>query len=263
VFYSHLRRRAFGFIWERDLKVDPVYPPLDVLKPVTESVWVVDSGPITVMGVIPLPVRMTILRLQDGSLILHSPTRFNSALHRSIENIGAIKYLVAPNTAHWMFVKRWQEHCPAVQTWAAPGVAKRAPVRRAGVRLDHELCSDVPVPWSAEIDQVLIEGVGFAEVAFLHKPSKSIVLTDLAQNLEVGKLPALLRPAARMIGVVEPNARAPIYLRAIIRMKRKQASAAARQLVSFQPDFVIFSHGQWYSERATERLTQSLRWLLD
>ncbi|KRR27646.1 hypothetical protein CQ13_04505 [Bradyrhizobium retamae] len=40
----------------------------------------------------------------------------------------------------------------------------------------------------------------------------------------------LLRPVARLAGVVAPNGKAPVYLRATITMKRKDASVAARRL---------------------------------
>ena len=126
------------------MKVEQItYPPLDVPKLVTDSIWIVDSGPIKAMGVIPLPIRMTVIRLQDGSLILHSPIHYDHALRRSLEKYGAIAHLVAPNSAHWMFVKQWQEQCPSVETWGAPGLSKRWAVKRAGIRLDHELNSEV------------------------------------------------------------------------------------------------------------------------
>ena len=48
------------------------YPPLDVPKPVTQNLWVVDSGPMRAMGVIPIPVRMTVVRLENGEVLLHS-----------------------------------------------------------------------------------------------------------------------------------------------------------------------------------------------
>ncbi len=38
---------------------DATYPPLDVAKPVAPGIWIVDSGPLSVMG-IPVPVRMTV-----------------------------------------------------------------------------------------------------------------------------------------------------------------------------------------------------------
>ena len=88
------------------------YPPLDTLKPVTNGVWIVDSGPIAAMGFVQLPIRMTVLRLNDGSLMLHSPTRFTATLKQELEQVGLIAHLVAPNSAHWMFVKEWQTAAP-------------------------------------------------------------------------------------------------------------------------------------------------------
>lgn len=80
------------------------YPPLDTLKPVPANVWIVDSGPISAIG-LSLPVRMTVIRLQSGGMWLYSPTRFDESLPREIEAIGPIQHLVAPNIAHWTFFK--------------------------------------------------------------------------------------------------------------------------------------------------------------
>jgi len=38
---------------------DITYPPLDVPKPVADGIWIVDSGPLRVFGVLGLPIRMT------------------------------------------------------------------------------------------------------------------------------------------------------------------------------------------------------------
>ena len=54
------------------------YRPINVLKPVVDDVWLVD-GPLIgfrYMGVrLPFPTRMTIIRLSDGGLWVHSPTK--------------------------------------------------------------------------------------------------------------------------------------------------------------------------------------------
>ena len=59
--------------------------PLDTPKPVAAGVWVVDSGPQRVLG-LPIPLRMVVLRLADGGLWLHSPTRFSPALASEATN---------------------------------------------------------------------------------------------------------------------------------------------------------------------------------
>ena len=58
-----------------------------------------------------------------------------------------------------------------------------------GVHIDHEMQDGALAHWPGEIDRVLIEGVGFAEVALFVKHAKLVVLTDLVLNLEASKLP--------------------------------------------------------------------------
>lgn len=238
------------------------YPPLDVLKPAADGVWIVDSGPIRILG-LPLPVRMTVIRLASGDLLLHSPTRYDDALRRQMERIGSIAHLVAPNLGHWIFLAEWQRHCPRAVTWAAPGLRQRAQVRRAEVRIDRDLAGSAPSEWAADIDQVIVPGgAGFNEVVLLHKPSRTVVMTDLVVNLEAAKLPVPVRPAARLLGVVAPNGKAPAYLRFIVRRKREEAGAAARRIVEWRPSRVVFAHGRWFDRDAAAALRRSLGWLL-
>ena len=68
------------------------YDPLGVLKPVAENIWIVDGPEIRFRYAllrIPFPTRMTVVRLPDGGLWLHSPTpadrypRHNGTCNRS------------------------------------------------------------------------------------------------------------------------------------------------------------------------------------
>jgi hypothetical protein len=238
-----------------------LYPPLNVPKKVAEDVWIVDSGPIRPLGM-RLPIRMTVIRLADGGLLLHSPTEFHAGLKDELEAIGPISHLVAPNSAHWTYLKAWQEHVPEAITWAAPGLRGRRQVRRSGVRLDRVITPDA-TGWPQEIVPVIVPGAGgFAEVALFHTPSRTLVLVDLVQNLEAGKLPSSLRLPARLAGVTAPDGKAPVYLRAIVKAKGAEAKAPARRLVSFEPERVIFSHGAWFEHDGAARLRRSLAWLL-
>lgn len=238
------------------------YPPLDVLKPVAEGVWIVDSGPLRAYG-LDLPLRMTVVRLSSGALWLHSPTRCDGALTAAMEKIGPIRHLVAPDVAHWMHVADWQRACPEAITWGAPGLRERAPVKRSPLRLDRDLGERPPEPWAGEIDQVVVPGgFGFSEVDFLHRPSGTLVLTDLVVNLEPRKLPPLVRPGARLIGVVAPHGKAPLYLRLAVRMRRKDAVRAAARMIGWAPERVIFSHGRWFERDGTAELRRALAWLV-
>lgn len=175
------------------------YPPLDSMKPIADGLWIVDSGPQSVFG-LALPVRMVVVRLRSGGLWMHSPTRFQPALRDVLSRIGPVEHLVAPNIGHWTHLRGWQEEFPQAKIWAAPGLRRRPAVRRAGLRIDAELGDTAPAPWAAEIEQLVIAGAFFREVAFFHHATKTLLLTDLIANLEADRLPPATRIFAHANG---------------------------------------------------------------
>ena len=234
-----------------------LYRPLDVPKPFAPDVWLIDSeiGP----GV---PVRMTVVRLPTGELLLHSPTRHSPDLQQALTALGPIRYLVAPNSVHWMFCKQWQDAVEDTVTYAAPGLRRRGAVRRAGLRVDHELSDVAPAAWGGAFAQVVVPGgAGFREVVLFHEPSRTVLLTDLVQNFDPGKLPWLLRPAARLLGNAMPTSRAPGHLRAVVLLQRGAASVAARRIVAWAPERIVVTHGRPIVNGAAERLRRSFGWL--
>ncbi|HYF56761.1 MAG TPA: DUF4336 domain-containing protein [Salinarimonas sp.] len=237
---------------------DVTDPPLDTLKPVADDVWIVDSGPIRPGG-LALPVRMTVIRFPDGSVWLHSPTRWDGKLQKELEALGPIRFFVAPNVAHWTYLKEWQERVPGAATYVAPGLRDRPQVKGAGVRLDHDLGDEAPDRWRDLIEQVLIKAsFGFREVAFFHRASRTLILTDLVQSLEPGKLPLATRLFAQATGVTAPKAQPPAYLRLALRLGGAETREAVERLVALQPERVIFAHGRWFERDGATRLREAL-----
>lgn len=238
------------------------YPPLDALKPVADDLWIVDSGPLRALG-IPLPVRMTVVRLSNGDVWIHSPTRFDEALCGAIETLGPIRHLVAPNVAHWTYLKAWQDRCAGATTWGAPNLSERKQVRNSGVRIDKVLADEAPGTWASDLTQVVVPGgFGFREVAFFHRPSATLLLTDLVLNLEPRKMPLLLRPFLRLAGMTAPHGMPPPYVRFVVKLRKSAAAAAAKRLIAMQPKRVVFAHGAWFERDGTAALKASLRWLV-
>lgn len=209
-----------------------------------------------------LPLRMTVLRLANGDLLLHSPCRYRDELKQAIEALGPIRHLIAPSIGHWMFLADWQRACPGAKTWAVPGLKDRAQVRKAGIRIDAELGGDAPAAWAAEIDQVLIKAPVFKEVDFFHRPSRTLVLTDLILNVAPEEVPPLPRLMARALGILAPNGKAPAYVRALLLLNRAEVRQTAARLIAFDPERVIFAHGRWFERDGAGQLRRSLSWLL-
>ena len=180
-----------------------------------------EGEPVRVMGM-RMPVRMTVIRLRSGELWLHSPTPSSEALKHSLEAIGPVGRLVAPDVAHWSLVKDWQQHVSAV-TWAAPNLRRPCPVRRSGVRFDHYLGEHPPEAWANDLEQAIIwAGGGFREVAFFHRTTGTLVLTDLIVNLERQKLPLAAPHVCKANRDATPDGRAPAYLHLIVRIRRQR-----------------------------------------
>jgi hypothetical protein len=111
------------------MAVVATYDPTGTLKPVAEGVWIVD-GPVIRFGYLglrfPFPTRMTVVRLADGQLWVHSPTELSSSLKSEINSLGSVKHLIAPNRIHYWWLGDWAKAFPGAVTYAAPGVRKQA-----------------------------------------------------------------------------------------------------------------------------------------
>ena len=136
------------------MTVVEAYEPTGNLKPVTDGVWIVD-GPVIGFGYLgmkfPFPTRMTVVRVADGGLWLHSPTELSPSLESEVDALGRVRYLVAPNRIHYWWVGKWLAAYPDAMTYAAPGVQQQA--RSNGRCADHDadLAVDGEYPWSGEL----------------------------------------------------------------------------------------------------------------
>ena len=72
------------------------YAPLNTLKPVGDDIWIVD-GPSIKFYKLPFTTRMTVVRLQNGDIWVHSPTKICGDLKDQIDALGPVRHLIAPN----------------------------------------------------------------------------------------------------------------------------------------------------------------------
>ena len=240
---------------------DVTYPPLDMPKPVAGGVWVVDSGPQRVLG-LPIPVRMAVLRLADGGLWLHSPTRFSPGLGAALRAIGPIRHLVSPGTAHWTHLQAWQAAFPEARLWAPHGVVERARDQGTALRAHGVLGPEPPADWAGQIDQETLVGAGFIEIAFFHRASRSLLLCDTLQAMEPARLPRAMGLLVRALGAAGPAGGTPRHVRLLLARHRDHNRAALRRLLALDPARVIFPHGAWFESDGAARLRRGFAWLL-
>jgi hypothetical protein len=130
-----------------------------------------------------------------------------------------------------------------------------------GPQIHAELADVPPADWADELDMTIVRGRVFREIALFHRTTRTAVLTDLVVNLDPDKVLRRHRHGVSAVGASAPEGRAPVYARIAYRMNLREAGAAARRVIAWNPERVIFSHGSWYQRDGAARLACSLAWL--
>ena len=238
------------------------YEPLNVLKPVADSIWIIDGAPVTVMG-FPFPTRATVIRLENGDLWVHSPTPLTDNLQEAVAVLGPVRHLVAPNQFHFLHIPKWAKAYPDAAFWFAPGTHARAAKHGTGLPDGQELQShEAEMPWDGQIAQLLVRGSRtHKEVVFFHTASATTILTDLIEAFETAKLPARCRPFVWLNGIDETDGKTPPLIRWTFRDKQAFAEDI-ETIVGWGARRVIIAHGRWYARNGTAELERAFRKLL-
>src|SRR5512134_1601831 len=97
----------------------------DGLTPFADGVWV-DEAPVRFLGM-QLRATMTVLRLGDGTLLLHSPVAMAPERRAAVEALGRVAHLYSPNLFHHLRIGDWAAAFPSAKLHAPPGLAKKRP----------------------------------------------------------------------------------------------------------------------------------------
>mgnify|MGYP000011715725 FL=1 len=235
------------------------YAPLDEPKQVGPDIWIFDGPHIKFYGV-PFPTRMTVVRLADGGLWVHSPIRMSDKVRKNVDALGEVKHLVAPNWIHYASVGVWGDAYPNAETWGSPGVVDRAQSRGVSIRIDQTFGPSCSPVWADEIEWHHVKGSHtHQEVVFFHRASKTLVLTDLIENFEKQQVPFWMWPLLRLAGNVDPDGKMPIDMASTFRKGRAQLKQSVEHMIAWAPEQVIIAHGRWYEKNGVAELRRAFR----
>ena len=128
---------------------------------VSEKIWLLEY-PVR-FGGMDLFGRTTIIRLENGDLIVHDPCKIDDSTKGIIDEIGIVKYIIAPGSYHHLFVTDFQEKYPDAETFLCPGLERKRP----DIKFEWILGNKPDRRWEDAIDQVLVQGTKHIwEVAF-------------------------------------------------------------------------------------------------
>jgi hypothetical protein len=209
------------------------------------NLWVVDQPDFST-GLAKSGTRMTVIRLANGSLFLHSPTKLNDETKRGLEAIGEVRAVVAPSRAHHLFVADYIKAWPGAKLYGPPGLVGeirdfRARLgARSDLTLDSTLGDEPDLSWAEQIEQHLFKGAPWLnEVVFFHPSSRSVIFTDLVSNV-----PADYKDARIFYSLVGAKGRfGPHRIVRLMIRDRKAARESVTKILKWNFDRVIVTHG--------------------
>jgi hypothetical protein len=143
-----------------------------------------------------VPIRMTVIKLRFGGLLVYAPVAPTREcirlLDELVEKHGEVKYIILPTISgleHKVFVGPFARKFPKAKVYVAPhqwSFPVKLPLSWLGfpARRTHVLPADSSqVPFGDEFDYAILERIDlrlgqFSEVAFWHKRSHTLLVTD-------------------------------------------------------------------------------------
>jgi hypothetical protein len=128
--------------------------------------------------------RATAIRLHDNRILLLNPVPLETSVKATLIALGGV-HLIASDLGHHLSVKEYLSVWPEAKTIGVPGLEKKRP----DVKWDY-ICGD----WSRggpedefgfaqDFETVMFEGFITYCVAWYHKPTKTLLQSDLMMNL--------------------------------------------------------------------------------
>jgi len=149
---------------QRGLKIEPGW------RQVAEDV-VIMSFPFPVFG-IDFARNVTLLRLRDGRVVIHSTARFTEKDLAAIRTFGEPGWLVDATLMHDTYAKEGRAALTGLPYLAPDGFTKVSGIATQPLE-------SPPSKWAKEIDVLKIEGTSKNEHALFHRRSRTLVVADL------------------------------------------------------------------------------------
>lgn len=224
-----------------------------MLKPISDGLYVSDGGT-PFMGS-HIDIRMSVIRLGNGHVLVFDPIPLDETLRESIAALGTVKYIVAPNRYHHLYVNACADMFPGARILAAPGL----PERIKSLRHDETIGANSLAEHREEIDFMLFTAMPMLnEIVFLHRPSRTLLLTDLAFNIQRADwtpwgIYTRLSGAYKKFGLSR-------LMRFGIKDKRRAREEIDR-ILGWDIDRIVVSHGDIVEQGGHARLAEAYAWL--
>ncbi len=198
-----------------------------------------------------LRARTSVIRLDDGHLLVHSPTPPSESWRQQIAALGEVRWLVVPNCFHHLGTPAAAAAFPVATVVAPTSVATKNPALRINLEI-RDLATALP-----ELAAIPLEGVPFLDETLLyHRPTQTLFGADIVLRADANDH-WTWRFAARLTGCYERSSVPPD-----VRKKVADKAAATRSLRALQElpiQRLVVAHGRVIEEAPVAQLVEAWR----
>jgi hypothetical protein len=210
------------------------------------------------MGGLRLGARTSVARGPDGSVALHSPGPLTEEDAAQIRAFGPVRSLLAPNLLHHLFLADARRLFPEAQLVAPAGLARKRPDLHIDVPLSGG-AGELPAWFAGVLAPIAVGGMPKVdEIAWVHAPTRTLLLGDLAFNLRPPK-PWFTRTFMRLNRGWDRFGPTRM-LRATIR-DRAAVRAGIDAVLAHDFDRVVVTHGDVLDRGGHDALREGYAWL--
>ena len=229
-------------------------PRMDLEPVVDGQVWIA-AGRTRVHG-IEKETRMTVVRLEGGGLWVHSPIDADASLRRGLQELGTVRFVVAPSNRHHRFARGFHASCPGSELFVSPHL----PEWNGSLAFGTPLGEGPPALWARDLDQAPVAGHrSLDEVVFLHRTSRTLIVADLLTWADEGSwlLKTLDRFFCHNVGSAR---RRPTTLTF---SDKSSARRSLARVLAWDFDRIVPAHGRPVLEGAKTVLREAYRSLFE
>ena len=188
--------------------------------------------------------RMTVMKTSADGLILHSAIALPEERLRELEQFGKVEAIVVPNYFHDSDASWFSDRYPDAKVFASTTVVKKVQARCQKTQVLALESAWSEAPWAKEIHCIPIEGLRLvAESFFVHAPSETLVICDMAFNMKESAFKGAQKFFMRLnrIGRGFGPSRLATH---VFTKDRERAKKSYQEVLRFPFERVIVSHGE-------------------
>ena len=230
------------------------------LTTIAPNLWTA-THPLRFLG-LEVGSRMIVVRLPSQDLVLISPIEMNDDVHQTLDQIGSVRHIIAPNLFHHLFIGSAKAHYPEANVWGVPGLPEKRP------DLTFDRLFETPDNFEHTLDYCPFEGFKSIlprgikpvhETVFCHRPSRTLIITDIAFNFDQTNSLGT-RLAARVLGPYKTLQ--PSRLEKWGSCDKATVATSVQQVLRWDFDRVIPGHGSIVETDGKAQFKHGYEWFL-